>query len=129
MDLSPTTVEFQPVDTKGWLASKHGTDCTRSITLDLINGGVTADYRVQDGTRQFIKSGTPLVRLPSGLYGVAAAGTKAEGHLFENVLAKTASKAVGAALQWHGVVNTDEVPAPAATPFTAADGATHILYL
>ena len=129
MDLSPSTVEFQPVDTKGWLGSKHGTDCTRTITPDLAGGGFTADYRVNDGTRQFIKSGTPVVKLANDLYGVAPAGTKADGHLFENVLVKATSEAAGAALQWHGVVITAQVPAPAITPFAAADGATHILYV
>jgi hypothetical protein len=63
MDLSLRRESFL-VDDQSWLGSEHGTQATESITLD--TSAFTANTHYPDG---FFKSGIPLAKLASGLYG------------------------------------------------------------
>lgn len=63
MDLSLRRESFL-VDDQSWLGSEHGTQATESITLD--TSAFTANTHYPDG---FFKSGLPLSKLTSGLYG------------------------------------------------------------
>lgn len=71
MDLALTTKSWS-VEDRSWLASRDGTQFTMSITLDVSK--FTANTHYPAG---FIKSGTVLSKLTSGLYGPYA-GTTAE---------------------------------------------------
>jgi hypothetical protein len=69
MDLSLRRESFL-VDDQSWLGSEHGTQATESITLD--TSAFTEGTHYPDG---FFKSGIPLAKLASGLYGPYAADT------------------------------------------------------
>jgi len=135
MDLSPKTTVTQHADEKLWLGSKHGTDCTETITLDITNGGFqTSDFVAGGDGYSYLKSGIPLKKhAGTGLYrrvvGTAGSEEKADGHLFESVRVKTGTGATtkaGASLLWHGKVVIAKVP----TPFvTANQAAAHIRYV
>lgn len=58
------------VDDQSWLGSSHGTDMNEPITLD--TSAFTANTHYPDG---YFKSGIPLARLASGLYGPYAPDT------------------------------------------------------
>lgn len=110
MDLQPTTTTFG-VDDPGWLGSKHGTDCTRSIVLDMAS--FDAEDHYPDG---YVKSGIALAKhTGTGRYvpyvngGANGTGTFA-GHLYGLTKAKATGK-VGAALYWHGAVVEANLPA------------------
>lgn len=153
MDLSPTITEVSHVDDRRWEASKHGKDCTRSITLDVpafeAQGLVLTDAA---GVKRIV-SGTP-VRKTGNLHvpvytGTVVAGADndtwvqnatCDGHLEETVIVKSVAVGAkaGASLRWHGVVNAAQVPRPLessgkfdtdAPAFDVAKGAKHILYV
>lgn len=63
MDLSQRRKSFG-VDDQSWLGSEHGTQSTETITLD--TSTFTAGIHFPDG---YFKSGLPLGKLASGLYG------------------------------------------------------------
>jgi hypothetical protein len=110
MDLQPTTTTFA-VDNPGWLGSKHGTDCTRSIVLDM--AGFDAEDHYPDG---YVKSGISVAKkTDNGRYvpyveGEANGVGDFAGHLYGLTKAKATGK-VGAALLWHGVVVEANLPA------------------
>jgi hypothetical protein len=131
MDLSPRTTTSGHNDEKQWLGSKHGTDATRTITLDITNGGFEAgDLVVGDAVGfSYIRSGVPLKKhAATGLYRRNTTTAACDGHLFESVRIKVgdgATTKAGAALHWHGVVVDAQVPGT----FVDADRAPHILYV
>lgn len=123
MDLSPTTTVVELTRDKTWLGSAHGTDCTRTITLD-IAGGTFATVLEEGGT--IVPSGTPVVKGAGETYDLATgAGVVADGHLFEDVKVNADTTNAGGALLWHGVVVDAQVPGT----FVDANRAKHILYV
>lgn len=129
MDLSPNITTTSPVRDKTWLGSQHGTDCTRSITLD-IAGGTFAAVIVAGAAgsgQSIIPSGTALNKDAGGLYDRASGVDVAEGHLFEDVVFNTASAKAGGSLLWHGVVVQAKLPA--GSGFVDANRAPFTLYV
>lgn len=108
MELKLTTESFGQ-DSQEWLASAHGTETARTITLDLTT--FTAGTHYPDG---YIKSGYALKKLVSGKYGLFTAGDHDDeviaGHLFTAVRVSTGATKVGAALLWHGAVFAAKCP-------------------
>lgn len=96
-------------ENRSWLGSAHGTDATRTITLDLAK----FTSKVTDGV---LKSGLVLGRITaSGLYGpydnAATDGREtAAGFLFNTIPATTTSTRVGAPLLEHGAVIEAKLP-------------------
>lgn len=157
MDLSPTITETSYADDRRWEGSKHGKDCTRSVTLDVKKfddvGLVFTDQagvkRVKSGTA-IRKSGTLYVPVDELTVVVGAnndtwaQNATCNGHLEETVIVKSVADGAHAAgsLRWHGVVVTAQIPRPletnAGTPakfdtdsaaFDTAKGAKHVLYV
>lgn len=112
MDISVRT-ETRQVEDRSWLGSAHGTEATRSITLD-----VSAFTEADHYPNGYIPSGIALGRITaSGLYGpydnAAADGTQVlVGHLFSSVQVQPADDTinVGAALFEHGKVVIANLP-------------------
>lgn len=114
MDLSIRSETFA-ADDQSWLGSAHGTDATRTVTIDVST--FTAGTHYPEG---FLKSGLPLAVLPSGRYGLFdAAATNSQGtlvgFLFTPVKAPadTATPVYGAILR-HGAVIASRLPVPVA---------------
>jgi hypothetical protein len=153
MDLQPKTTEVSFADDRRWEASTHGDDCTRSITLDVpafdAQGLVITDQagvkRIASGT-PVRKNGTQYVPVYTGTVVAGAdndtwaQNAACDGHLQETVFVRNtgAGSTAGAALRWHGVVVTAQVPRPLessgkfdtdAPAFDATKGAKHILYV
>ncbi|WP_068922193.1 head decoration protein [Planobispora rosea] len=111
MDLSIRTENFAN-DDQSWLGSAHGTDATRTITLD--TSAFTSGTHYPDG---YFKSGIPLGKITaSGKYGpyndAAADGTEVlAGFLFCAVDAPSVNTIdVGAAMLDHGRVVESKLP-------------------
>lgn len=108
MDLTLTTDTFGQ-DDQSWLASQHGTDSPRTITIDVTT--FTAGTHYPDG---YLKSGFALKKLVSGKYGLWTNGDESAaviaGHLFTAVKIRTGATKVSAALLWHGAVLTAKMP-------------------
>lgn len=112
MDFKTRTTDYTQGNMK-WLGSRHGTNATRPITLDL-NLFVEADH-FPDG---YLRAGTSVgVVTATGVYGPYsnAAGdgrTVMRGHLFQDVKVHAdnkTGKAVGALLV-HGQVVEANLP-------------------
>jgi len=108
MDLTLTTEVFGQ-DDQSWLASAHGTDTGRTITLDLSTFTESTHY--PDG---YIKSGYALKLLSGGKYGLFSVGdddTEAiAGHLLTAVRVPAGATKVAGALLWHGAVIVAKLP-------------------
>lgn len=104
MDISLRSESFA-VEDRSWLASAHGTEATRSITLD-VSTFTPADH-FPDG---FIPSGITLGRITAtgkyGPYDDAAVDGRAvnAGHLFNSTKVAEGGADVGAPLLEHGAV-------------------------
>ena len=114
MNLAPITETFGQ-DNQSWLASAHGTDAARSITLD--TSAFTSGTHYPNG---YFPSGLVLGRITAtGLYGpysdAASDGTQtAVGFLFVSVKAPSVNTVdVQGALLWHGAVIAANLPIPA----------------
>lgn len=130
MDLSIKTETFDQ-DDQSWLASAHGTDTARSITLDVST--FTAGTHYPDG---FLRSGLPLGKITAsgkyGLYSNAASDGREVfvGHLFTGVKAPASSATpVSAALLLHCFVVESKLPAPGVDANGKADVAGRIIYV
>lgn len=111
MNLTTTTEGFGQ-DDQSWLASAHGTDTARTITLD--TSTFTAGTHYPDG---YFPSGLALGKITaSGLYGpyddTATDGTEVlAGFLFTAVAAPSVDTIdPQAALLWHGAVLDAKLP-------------------
>ncbi|MEV6897457.1 hypothetical protein [Amycolatopsis sp. NPDC051372] len=111
MDLSIKTEAFQQ-DDQSWLGSAHGTNATRTVTLDAST--FTGLY-----PNGYIPSGTALAYIVGsttklGPYDPANTTTEPGvfiGHLFTAVKVPTdTSKPIGAALYEHGRVRAAKLP-------------------
>lgn len=109
MDLTVRSQEYV-TEQRHWLGSAHGTDATRTITLDISSFDEETHY--PDGV---IRSGTVLGRITAtGLYGpyddTAEDGTEdAAGFLFNSV-GVTSESDQGAPLLEHGMVVQANLP-------------------
>lgn len=110
MDISVRTVEFG-VEDRSWLGSAHGTEATRTITLD--TSAFTAGTHYPDG---YIPSGTVLARITAtGLYGPYTNGGGGglgapAGFLFNSTTVTAGGADVGAPLMEHGMVIQSKLP-------------------
>lgn len=110
MDLSVRTSSYS-VEDRSWLGSAHGTEATRSITLNLST--FTANTHYPTG---YLKSGTLLGRITAtGLYGPyndsATDGRQtAAGILFNSIPMATGGTNPSAPLMEHGVVVEAKLP-------------------
>ncbi|MEV3855058.1 head decoration protein [Streptomyces sp. NPDC050095] len=112
MNLTTTTETFGQ-DDQSWLASAHGTDTARTITLD--TSAFTPGTHYPGG---YFPSGLPLGRITAtGKYGpysgAASDGRETlAGHLFTAVKAPTDNTVdPQGALLWHGAVVLSKLPA------------------
>lgn len=111
MDISVRSETFG-VEDRSWLGSAHGTEATRSITLDV--SAFTEATHFPDG---YIPSGTVVGEITAtGLYGpyddAALDGREvAAGFLFNSVKVSTGGADVGAPLLEHGMVVEAKLPA------------------
>jgi hypothetical protein len=115
VNLAQTTETFGQ-DDQSWLASAHGTDAGRTITLD--TSAFTGATHYPSG---YFPSGLVLGKITaSGLYGpyddTAEDGTAvAVGFLFSAVKAPSSTSVdVQGVLLWHGAVIKANLPIPAA---------------
>lgn len=131
MDLTPRTTTTTPVRDKTWLGSKHGTDATQTITLDIAGGtfAAVAVAGAAGSNTMVIPSGTAVNELGTGagFFARASGADVAEGHIFEDVVYNVGSATAGAALLWHGVVVQAKLPA--GSGFVNANRAPQIKYV
>ena len=110
MDITVRSEAFG-VEDRSWLGSAHGTEATRTITLDV--SAFTAGTHYPNG---YIPSGTVLGRITAtGLYGPYSNGGggglgDAAGFLFNSVNVTEGGPDVGAPLLEHGMVIEDKLP-------------------
>ncbi|WP_411129797.1 head decoration protein [Streptomyces sp. x-19] len=118
MSIQPYTTSVTVTTNRDWLASRHGTDSTESITLDLTTLTKNA-YYVEPTAAQphgYVRSGVPVGRITaSGLYGAYDAAAKDGREVFAGLVYAEAPFTPGvtkvpAALFWHGTVNTAKIP-------------------
>ncbi|MFI1100273.1 head decoration protein [Streptomyces melanogenes] len=119
MTLQPITTSTSYTADRAWLASRHGTDSTETITLDVSKLTAGTHYVVSATTDQpysRVLSGVPVGRVTaSGLYGAFDPAATDGRQIFaglvfaEALFAPTATK-IPAALLWHGVVVAAKVP-------------------
>jgi hypothetical protein len=123
MDLQPRTVLTQAVAKVDWLFSRHGTEATDTITLDLTTFTAGTHYVAADG---YIPAGTPIVKDgTTNLYKpVASNATTCDGHLFREVPVNSGQTKAGAALLWHGEVVLAKLPT-----FAPNARAAHVRYV
>ena len=112
MDITPRTTGTWQAEDRSWLGSAHGTEATRSITLD--TSAFTGGTHYPNG---YIPSGTVLGRITAtGLYGPYSDGASdgrqvAAGLLFSSVKpGSTSTVDVGGALMEHGFVVEANLP-------------------
>lgn len=104
MDITVRTVDYG-VENRSWLGSAHGTEATRTITLDM--SAFTAGTHYPDG---FIPSGTVVARDDdSGMYGPYDGDNTAAGFLFNSITVVSDAN-VGAPLLEHGIVIESKLP-------------------
>lgn len=117
------------LDSREWLGSAHGTQATRTVTIDCddfigqnIGGAVLAagDF-LPSGVKLGSADGVTFVR---SMAAAVDGSEDAQGHLYSGVTLK-AGRRIGVALYEHGKVRVSKLPAG------AGDGANapHIIYL
>jgi hypothetical protein len=120
----PITRTATVSDTRAWLASRHGTDQTDSIALDLATFTSGTHYFPSTDPAQpysRVLSGLPVGRITaSGLYGLYSPSAtdgrqNLAGFVFSEALFAPGQTKVPAALLWHGSVRTNKLPV-AVTP-------------
>ena len=129
-ELAQTSTAYASEDRR-WLASDHGQDTNRPVTLngDLFAAGPFPDGRVPSGQVIGIVTATGL----AGPYDNAAADGRevAAGHLLNTEIvgaAAGAGRRVSTAVVTHGVVNRNLLPAGAGLDAGAEADLKHIRY-
>jgi len=108
MDLTLGPTEVYVADDTSWLASRHGVDSCRSITIDMST--LTEADHYPNG---FIPSGMPLTAQENGLWGLWTTGDTLAGVLFARVKApRNDGTNVSGALLEHGRVVGAKLPVP-----------------
>lgn len=118
MSIQPYTTSVTVTANRDWLASRHGTDSTETITLDLTKLTKNTHYVEPTATQPhgYIRSGVPVGRITaSGLFGAYDAAAKDGREVFAGLVYAEAPFTPGvtkvpAALFWHGTVNTAKIP-------------------
>lgn len=110
MDITVRSETFA-VENRSWLGSAHGTDATRTITLD--TSAFTAGTHYPNG---YIPSGTVLGRITAtGLYGpyndaLSTGQEVAAGILFNSTAVRSGGPDVGAPMLEHGMIIQAKLP-------------------
>ncbi|MFE3182807.1 head decoration protein [Streptomyces violascens] len=116
--IQPYTTSVTVTADRDWLASRHGTDSTETVTLDLPKFAKATHY-VEPSASQphgYVRSGVPVGRITaSGLYGpydpAAKDGREAlAGLVYAEAPFTPGATKVPAALFWHGTVKTAKIP-------------------
>ncbi|MFH8410574.1 head decoration protein [Streptomyces sp. NPDC018019] len=116
--IQPYTTSVTVTGDRDWLASRHGTDATETITLDLSQLTRGTHY-VEPTAAQphgFVRSGVPVGHITaSGLYGAydptAEDGRSVlAGLVYAEAPFTPGTSKVPAALLWHGTVHTGKIP-------------------
>ncbi|WP_327359327.1 head decoration protein [Streptomyces sp. NBC_01304] len=103
---------------RDWLASRHGTDSTETITLDLTKLTKNTHYVEPTATQPhgYVRSGVPVGRITaSGLYGPYDPAAKdgretLAGLVYAEAPFTPGTTKVPAALFWHGTVKAAKIP-------------------
>ncbi|WP_433547175.1 head decoration protein [Streptomyces sp. CA-294286] len=116
--IQPYTTSVTVTADRDWLASRHGTDSTETITLDL--GKFTKGAHYVDPSpgniHGYVRSGVPVGCITaSGLYGPydpeATDGRAVfAGLVFAEAAFTPGTTKVPAALFWHGAVKVEKIP-------------------
>lgn len=107
MDFTPTRTTLTDA-TDGVIASRDGTEFTRTITLD-----VTKFVAATHFPNGFLPSGSPLVRnAATAMYepALAAVGSPSDGVLYKRVDIAAGATKVAGPLLWRGVLRTSLIP-------------------
>lgn len=116
--IQPYTTSVTVTADRDWLASRHGTDSTETVTLDLSKFAKATHY-VEPSAGQphgYVRSGVPIGRITaSGLYGPYDPAAKdgrevLAGLVYAEAAFTTGTTKVPAALFWHGTVKTSKIP-------------------
>ncbi|MER6425758.1 head decoration protein [Streptomyces sp. NPDC001137] len=118
MSIQPYTTSVTVTADRDWLASRHGTDSTETITLDLAKLAKGSHYLEPTAAQPhgFVRAGVPVGRITaSGLYGAYDPAAKDGREVFAGLVYAEAPFTPGvtkvpAALFWHGTVNTAKIP-------------------
>lgn len=111
MDITPRTTGTWTAENRSWLGSSHGTEATRTITIDA--SAFTQGTHYPNG---YIPSGVLLAKNTStGYYvpyadaGANGTGTPA-GFLFDSVRINSSTAKIGAPLFEHGAIVEAKLP-------------------
>ncbi|GAA3838691.1 hypothetical protein GCM10022403_083920 [Streptomyces coacervatus] len=116
--IQPYTTSVTVTADRDWLASRHGTDSTETVTLDLSKFAKATHY-VEPSAGQphgYVRSGVPIGRITvSGLYGPYDPAAKdgrevLAGLVYAEAAFTPGTTKVPAALFWHGTANTSKIP-------------------
>ncbi|MFD3511913.1 head decoration protein [Streptomyces sp. NPDC058657] len=116
--IQPFTTSVTVTADRDWLASRHGTDSTDTITLDLpkFTKGTHYVEPSPGNIHGYVRSGVPVGRITaSGLYGpydpLAKDGREVlSGLVYAEAAYTPGATKVPAALFWHGTVKTGKIP-------------------
>ncbi|MEU5435429.1 head decoration protein [Streptomyces sp. NPDC020719] len=116
--IQPYTTSTAMTADRDWLASRHGTDATETITLDLTKFTKNTHYidPSAGNPHGYVRSGVPVGRITaSGLYGPYDPAAKdgrevLAGLIYAEAAFTPGTTKVAAALFWHGTVNASKVP-------------------
>jgi hypothetical protein len=116
--IQPYTTSVTVTADRAWLASRHGTDSTETITLDLTKFTKATHYvdPAAGNPHGYVRSGVPVGRITaSGLYGPYDPAAKdgceiLAGLVYAEAAFTAGTTKVPAALFWHGTVNTAKIP-------------------
>ncbi|WP_240351358.1 head decoration protein [Streptomyces olivoreticuli] len=118
MTIQPYTTSVTVTADRDWLASRHGTDSTETITLDLSTFAKGVHFTEPEPGQPYgyVRSGVPVARIvASGLYGPYDPEAKDGRQLLAGLVYTEApytpgSRNIPAALYWHGSVHTGHIP-------------------
>lgn len=116
--IQPYTTSVTVTTDRDWLASRHGTDSTETITLDLTKLTKNTHYVEPTAVQPhgYVRSGVPVGRITaSGLYGPYDPAAKdgrevLAGLVYAEAAFTPGTAKVPAALFWHGTVKTAKIP-------------------
>ncbi|MFF8961915.1 head decoration protein [Streptomyces globisporus] len=118
MSIQPYTTSVTVTANRDWLASRHGTDSTESITLDLTK--LTKNTHCVEPTATqphgYIRSGVPVGRIAaSGLFGARSRGKgRPRGarrpRIRRSAVHSRRHQGPGSPVFWHGTVNAAKIP-------------------
>ncbi|MFD7341784.1 head decoration protein [Streptomyces violascens] len=116
--IQPYTTSVTVTADRDWLASRHGTDATETVTLDLTKFAKATHYVAPSASQPhgYVRSGVPVGRITaSGLYGPYDPAAKdgrevLAGLVYAEAPFTPGTTKVPAALFWHGTVKTAKIP-------------------